>query len=146
MTVKRKHMRRVTRGQQAAVCALILVGVTVSKASEIVGASYGIMRPYIPDSFAKHKGRPVARWKADELDDLKDAYDNRTLTLGRVGELFGTTAQNVREIAKRNGWARRRWTAPKPIRTLTRRQQTAYWKIRPLLGPQRAFVEVTRAA
>lgn len=140
----RKRERRITRGQQAAVCGLILAGLTLSKAAEVVGASYDTLRAYIPDSFASRGRRGGRRWKGDALDDLKEVYDNRTLTLERIGELFGTTASNVREIAKRNGWAKRRWVPPVRIRDLPRKQQTAYWKIRPLLGGQRALVEARR--
>lgn len=138
--------RRIMRGQQAAVCALVLVGIPLFKACLIVGSSYDRMREYIPKSFCKHGGRPVGRWKGEELADLKDAYDNRTLTLERVAALFSTTAPNVREVAKRHGWARRRWVAPKPIRTLPQHQQSTYWKIRPLLGGHRAYLEATRVA
>lgn len=136
--------RRIMRGQQAAVCGLILAGVNLTKSCEIVGSSYDAMRPYIPDSFASKGRRGGRRWKGEALDDLRELYENRTLTLSRVAELFGTTAPNVREIASRNGWAKRRWVPPTPIRSLPRKQQTAYWKIRPLLGPQRAFVEARR--
>lgn len=138
--------RRIMRGQQAAVCGLILAGVSFTQSCEIVGSCYSAMRPYIPDGWAKHGGRKVSRWKGEELADLKELYDNRTLTLERIAALFGTSGSNIREVAKRKGWARRRWVAPKPIRTLSRQQQTTYWKIRPILGGHRAYVEVTRNA
>lgn len=65
---------RVTTGQKAAVCGLILAGVSFTKACDIAGVGYQRVRPYVPDDYRdrtaplpvpvrKMSGRQLARYR-----------------------------------------------------------------------------------
>ncbi len=142
----RVHQKRVMRGQVAAVCGLVLAGVTLSMACRVAGNNYNGLRHYIPASFKVRGTKPGLgrRWRGDELLDLKAAYDSG-MSLAKIGALFDITEGGVRNVATKEGWPPRRAPHPAPLAAFTPAQKGLYRKVRAVLGRQRAYAEAARA-
>lgn len=72
---------RVTNGQRAAVCGLILAGVPFVTACRVAGASRERVRPYIPDDWLK---QPLPKRVRDMSDAERRLYRKLQPIVGRT--------------------------------------------------------------
>lgn len=136
---------RVTNGHRAAVCALILVGLTYPEACRIVGAPPVPLRALLGrDWTGRQQTQRPRRWKGDELRDLEEAYRDRNLSLRSIAQMFGTHPGNISTMAKEHGWPpRSRPHFPRGhIAAMPAEQRRLYLKLRAVVGR----VEAERAA
>lgn len=113
------HVIRVTNGHRAAVCGLMIAGLTLKDAAAVVGVPRQRVRAFIPHEFFRQ--RPIIKWHGELLRDLEEAYFNRTLTATAIHKLFGITPANLCKIANRHGWPKRRLLRKPPPRVVLQR-------------------------
>lgn len=97
---------RTTNGHRAAVCGLILLGMSLHGACAVAGVPYKQMRAVLPPSWrVKRGGNP--KWRGEKLAEIRDAYCEAQLPLARISELYGLSRHMVLYLAKYHGWPRR---------------------------------------
>lgn len=107
-------MGRVTNGQRAAVCGLVLAGVPYGYACFIVGIHPNMMARYVGADWRRKLLAPT-RWTRDKLDELEEVWRDRSIKTETICELFKLTASRLGQIAKQHGFPlRRRGPMPKP--------------------------------
>ena len=122
---------RITNGQRAAVCGLMLCGVPLWKACEIVAAPIKRVRELLPPDWL-HKHQPL-KWRGHAIDGLEECYFDRHIKLETTCELFGIGLSTIYKIARREDWPTRRelarrWRKVKPrasAESLSRHEEAA---------------------
>jgi hypothetical protein len=97
---------RVMVGQVAAVCGLVIAGVSYRMACRIVAITGKRMAPYTPKAYRSN--HPPRKWTGKLLDDIEDAWRNPTLATEFICGLFGIHEGNLCKLARRHGWPKRR--------------------------------------
>lgn len=143
--------QRVTNGQRACVCGLVIAGVTMKAACRVAGVPQRTLREFLPPWWGGHKGGPAGRprkWKDADLAAMKLAWlageGSRS-----IGLRFGLHESAVRRIAQREGWPKRRAgrvvTADHvPVRMMKPAQRHLYNKLRSVLPREQAYAEAMR--
>jgi len=99
-------MARFTVGQKAAICGLVLAGVSFCKACDIVACCDIKAKKYIPRDYHR-VGRAKDwrwRWKGAELERLKAAWWDLSEPVWAHAMDLRTNDRAVRIVAKREGW------------------------------------------
>jgi hypothetical protein len=104
--------QHITKGQRAAVCALILAGISFTKACEIVSAQPKAMSKHVPKDW-RNRLSPKRRWKGDLLAEVKEAWLDRAQRTETIADRYGVTPSQIHNIACREGWPMRP-TGPAP--------------------------------
>ncbi len=120
---------RVTNGHRAAICGLMLAGLTFREACSVVGAPVNSMRELIGPDWRGRIVRP-RKWKGDLLKDLEEMYREPSWTLKRIGALLGISPANICKMAIENGWPPRLRSTPRLLPPMTARQRLDYEKIK----------------
>lgn len=139
--------QRITNGMRAAVCGLMIAGVRYETACRIADAPEKSLRRLMPEGWHRYKRSPY-RWKGQELEDLRNAYDDWNLKVRTISELFGIAPTHLRKLRKIHGWRVRpntmRVCDPKAIANQPVEKQRLYEKLRPVVGREAALREVFR--
>lgn len=123
----RRTPRRITVGQKAAICGLMLASVPLVTACLIVDASYLQVREYIPADFRTLRGRrpKPKKWHNRLLEEVAAVYRDNNIPLATICELYGVSPRGLYYQAVAHGWPKRR-RGPRPMgkRALTRKEHT----------------------
>ena len=96
---------RVTVGEKAAVCGLLLAGIPYYKVCEIVGRGRKVLRAYIPADLRATPGRPQidleTRLKARRL------YEGSRLKVAAIAYETGLNERSILNLSKHDGWTKR---------------------------------------
>lgn len=133
--------QRVTNGHRAAVCGLMIAGLPYGDSCRIVGVPEKTLKKLLPPFWVIYQRRPH-RWKGDELQAIKEAYDDWSLKVETIAELYQTTAGTIRVLAKKHGWRRRPMGGkpnPNSTRNMSRAKYAVYRKVQPILGREVAL-------
>jgi hypothetical protein len=136
---------RVTNGQRAAVCALMLAGTPFMESCRIAGVPYLRMKALLPPDWSQPSVRRAPRWRGQQLEDLAAAYADPALKIKTIAQLFGIQPSYLRRLAAMHGWPRRRkggWGLPVSLRNMTHEQRGLYRKLRPVVGREAAQAAV----
>lgn len=139
----RKHAQRVTNGQRAAVCGLVIAGIAYTKACMIAGVPYrGLKATLPPDWHEWREGR--RRWKPHMLAELYEAWMDPNQKVETIATRYDLTFRAITQIAFREKWPRRRWGTKRPtaLRSMSKEQRRWYLKMQPVLGRDAALAEV----
>ncbi len=137
---------RITNGQRAAVCGLVIAGVSMTQACLIVGAPRALYLKYLPPKWHKQKPRPSI-WFGERLDDLRDAYMDPSQRTRTIAQRYGVHVSFITHMARKHGWPVRlpaNVKKPNSIRTMTPQQRTIYFKLRHIMPRASAVAEATR--
>lgn len=95
---------RVTNGQRAAVCGLVIAGLPMEAACRILGVPYAAMVALLPHDWATMTTR---LWSVADLADMRARWLAGE-TSGAIGKRHGVKHWTVRRIAAAEGWPMRR--------------------------------------
>ena len=131
------------RGEVAALCGLILAGMSYSRACLTLRLSERRMVHYVAADL-RVKTQPPRRWTSDALDELKEYWmaNERTSV---IADRFGVSVSQIVQLVKREGWVRRKkgpLPDPKSIRQQEPKKRRLYRKMRNILGAERAKQEM----
>lgn len=149
----RGHKWVVTNGQRAAICGLVIAGVAIAEACKIVRAPYRSILDLLPPRWHKRRGRGPARWKGDELEQVRVAYLDPLQTTNAIAARHNVTRRAITMLARRHGWKRRRMgrkpkygpkRGPAFLPAMSREQRRLYNKLRPVLGREASLAEARR--
>lgn len=124
---------RVTNGQRAAVCGLMIAGLNFTDACLVADVSQFQVKEFLPPGWIK---RPPAKrtnrcWKGTRLEEVRLAYLDRSLQGREIARRFGMDVNYLYRLAQRNDWPRReRSQHEKPVLNLTPEQRRAFKKLR----------------
>lgn len=124
--------QRLTNGQRACICGLVIAGLSMTEACKIAGVPRDRYAELLPPNWHK-RTRKAIRWKADQLAELREAYCDHAQRTKTIAERYGVTAGQITNLAKKNGWPMRpagHKRKPNSIRSMTPRQRTLYFKLR----------------
>jgi hypothetical protein len=137
---------RVTNGQRAAVCGLILAGVPMDKGCAIAGVPIKQMRDVMAPGW---RGRQVhtPRWRGEKLEQLREAYSELKLSFEAITEQFGISRDMTMYLARQHGWPRRRprfgrKPLPVPVSKMQRDQRNRYRYLQRIIGREAAVQAV----
>ena len=140
----RRHAQRVTNAHRAAVCGLIIAGITYMKACKIVGVPHRALRTVVEPDWYK-RSNPVRRWHLEALLGLQEAWMDPKQKLSTIAARYDISVSMVRMLAHRQGWpCVRRGRQPRSLRSMTKEQRRWYLKMQPVIGRNAALAEVWR--
>jgi len=144
-----RKAQRVTNGHRAAVCGLIIAGVSMIEACRIAGVPRDVMPKYLPAGWhGRHSSsRRVRRWKGEELEGLREAYCDPNQRTATIAARYGVCVSQVNNLARKHGWPMRRaGRKPKPdsVRSMSPQQRTVYFKLRSIMPAPAAVQEALR--
>lgn len=137
--------QRVTNGHRAAVCGLVIAGMGMIDACEIVGAPYQLVKASLPPKWHKRHRHP-SRWRGDELAEMLAAFVDPAQKTRTIAARYGVSVDMIRKIAGRHGYKRpkRQPRSPNSLRTMTPKQRTIYFKLRHIMPAAQAAIEACR--
>ncbi len=133
----------ITNCQRGAVCALILVGMSMTDAAKVVRAPYRAMRAMLPADWRRK--RRACKWSGERLEKARAAFCDHTRTVAQAAESLGMTRQALEQLAHRHGWPPRRRGRPKlanSIRSMDAQHRNLYRKLQPTVGREKALAAV----
>ena len=143
-----RHHQRVTNAHRAAVCGLVLAGLSFGESCRIAGVPYRLLHGLLGADWWSLRGPPPGRglrWRGERLDLLKQAYGDRARSIASVALEFETTPDVVYALAKRHGWPYRRQprpVLPVPLEEMEPSVRRQYLKVRRHLGRDAALRSV----
>lgn len=144
-----RHHQRVTNAHRAAVCGLMLAGLSFGEGCRIVGVPYRLLHGLLGRDWWAKRGPPRGRgktWHGERLERLRLAYGSPSQSVASIARDSGTTKDIVYSLAKRYGWPPRRpqkaHGLPVPVAEMTRPMRLRYLKVRAVLGRDAAIEEV----
>lgn len=133
---------RTTNGHRAAVCGLVIAGLSLTQACEIVGVPYQQMRDLLGPWHDKRKQhRP--KWNVALVNELREDWFDTSQKLKTIAARYDTTPRQLNLIAMREGWPRhlRKHGPPRSatsILSLTPEKRRRFWKLARVLGRESA--------
>lgn len=132
-----RKAQRVTNGHRAAVCGLIIAGLSMIEACRIAGVPRDVLPKYLPAGWHdRHSKRRARRWKGEELESLREAYCDPCQRTVTIAARYGVHVSQINNLARREGWPLRppgKRRKPTGIRSMTPQQRTAYFKLRSIM-------------
>ncbi len=130
--------QRVTNGQRAAVCALMLCGQPFIESCKVVGAPYRLIQGVLPpDWWAVRRMRP-RKWFGDGLRAVEEAYRDPSIPMETIATAYGLSRRHITSLAVRHGWPRRPRgkgkPLPVPVMKLTPEMRNRFVKLRRIIG------------
>lgn len=104
--------QRITNGHRAAVCGLILAGVSVIASCKIVGAPYLQMKKFLPKDW-QERVTPRTKWTHAKLVAMRRDYANPNMQRWQIAIRHHTTVAMVQYLARREGWPYKPMGRPK---------------------------------
>jgi hypothetical protein len=100
-------------GQRAAIHGLLILGLSTTKISWVLGVSPHIVRRHVapdwmPRSAWRHEKHPKRPRKNLRHAEVIAFHDNGKRTMQEVGDRFGVTREYIRQVLARHGIATRR--------------------------------------
>jgi hypothetical protein len=138
------HKWIVTNGQRAAICGLVIAGVPIAMACKIVRAPYVSALSLLPPRWHKRRPSGPTRWKGNELEQVKKAYQDASKPVREIAAWHGVSRRAIHLLASKHGWRRRQLGRPKIGVEMSPEQRRLYKKIRPVLGREAALQEALR--
>lgn len=129
--------QRITNGQRAAVCALVIAGQPFVESCKVAGAPYrGLQAVLALDWWERQPRR--RRWFGEELRSLEESYRDTSLRLDTVAALFSTSRREVQYLATEHGWPRRQWgrgrRLPTSLSKMDAERRNRFVKLRRIIG------------
>lgn len=124
-----KSSQRITSGHRAAVCGLVIAGITYAQACKIAGIPYRLMKSELPEGWHLC-GRKRRRWQGAELDEIHAAYMDTNQKATTIATRHGITAHMLDFLAQREGWPPRR-QIKRGARQAAQRRATLQMEMRP---------------
>lgn len=124
--------QRITNGQRAAVCGLIIAGLTMTESCRIVGIPRNRFSELVPPNWHARSRKP-RRWRPEQLSALCADYHDPAQRTQTIADRYGVSVSQISKLAKIHGWTMRvPGNKPKPgsIRSMTPQQRTHYFKLR----------------
>jgi hypothetical protein len=140
-----RKAQRVTNGHRAAVCGLIIAGLSMIEACRIAGVPRDLLPKYLPPGWHYRYRKPARRWKGEELESLREAYCDHSQRTVTIAARYGVHVSQINQLAKRHGWPPRppgRKPKANSIRSMSPQQRTAYFKLRSIMPPAEAAARV----
>lgn len=103
-----RHISRVTNGQRAAVCGLVIAGVSFTDACKIVDVSRPRLKAVLPVGWTKYvRSGKTRSWKGEVLEQIRLAYLDQSQTGKDIARRFNIDVSYVYQLARVHGWRRR---------------------------------------
>lgn len=132
-----RKAQRVTNGHRAAVCGLVIAGLSMTEACRIAGVPRDVLPKYLPPGWHdRRSNRRTRRWKGEELASLREAYCDLSQRTATIAARYGVCVSMINNIARREGWPQRhpgRKRKPTGIRSMSPQQRTTYFKLRSIM-------------
>lgn len=130
--------QRVTNGERAAVCALVIAGMPFVETCQMLGVPYRNVQAVLPRDWWHPRRRRPSRWSGDVLLALEDAYRQRALKLDTIAAMFNTSRRQIECLAQRHGWPKRTRgkgpPLPIPLAKLSPEDRNRFVKLRRIIG------------
>jgi len=143
-----RKAQRITNGHRAAVCGLVIAGLSMTEACRIVGVPRDILPSYLPPGWHdRRSSRRTRRWKGEELAGLREAYCDLSQKTATIAARYGVHVSQINKLANLHGWPRRpagRTRKPTGIRSMSPQQRTAYFKLRTIMPSADAAAQACR--
>lgn len=142
-----RKAQRVTNGHRAAVCGLIIAGLTMIEACRIAGVPRDVMPKYLPQGWHDRHRKRARRWRGEELESLREAYLDPTQKTTTIAARYGVHPSQITKLAHQHSWpVRPTGSARRPtsIRSMSPQQRTAYFKLRSIMPPAAAAEQACR--
>ncbi len=131
---------RVSNGQRATVCGLVLVGVPFPEACSIAGVRSGVMTPYVGKDWTVRTQRP-SRWTLDQVEALAEVWRDPNIKVAQIAASFGVCVEQIWRVAtKHNLGHRPTWKAvnPRSVAQQPKETRLRYRRKRNVYGAARA--------
>ena len=111
------RVRRITNGERAAICGLVIAGQPFIRTCRMLGVPYKAMLDLLPDDWRGRQLSPAwnKRWKGPLLKELEAAWCDFSIPTRTLVEIFKTSRDNLRRLARENDWPRRPIGGKKPL-------------------------------
>ncbi len=138
--------QRITNGHRAAVCGLVIAGLSMTEACKIVGVPRDMYLSWLPPGWHKPKPRP-SRWFGERLEALREAYLDPNQKTRTIAARYDVHVSFITHMARKHGWPLRQVgnvRKPNSIRSMTAKQRTIYFKLRHIMPRTSAAAEACR--
>lgn len=129
--------QRITNGQRAAVCALILAGVGYVKSCRIAGVPDRSLRSLLGKDWWGRQGSRSKVWRGDKLLAVKSAYLS-DLPMQDIVAGYGISRRHLVSLAHAHGWplrSRGKGSAlPVALAKMPDEKRNRYKKLQRILG------------
>lgn len=130
--------QRIMKGQRAAVCGLVIAGVSMPTACAIAGVSPPRMSRMLPYRWARYR-TPPKFWTDERLDEARELWFGAKTT-AEIADRMGVTTNALWTVASKNGWGKRGRLRLRPVlHTLPPTQRYLYQKLRASLPHEEAL-------
>lgn len=102
MPTRASHYR-ITNGHRAAVCGLVIAGVSLGDSCKIVGVPYAMLRDSLPDGWHRRAWLPY-RWRGAEIEELYEDWMDTAQRAESIANRYGISGTRLRQIARTNGF------------------------------------------
>jgi hypothetical protein len=140
-----RKAQRVTNGHRAAVCGLVIAGVSMTEACRIAGVPREVLPKYLPAGWHdRRSSRRTRRWKGEELAGLREAYCDLNQKTATIAARYDVHVSQIYRLAHLHGWPRRLpggARKPNSIRSMSPKQRTVYFKLRTIMPPAAAAAQ-----
>ena len=121
---------RITNGQRAAFCGLMIAGLAFRDAAAVADVSQQLIHGFLPDGWLDGSPpvRRYASWKGAKLEELRVAYADTTISGVEVAARFGMHREYLFRLAAKKGFSRAR--SPAFVAALPADQRRTYEKLR----------------
>jgi len=140
-----RKAQRVTNGHRAAVCGLVIAGVSMTDACRIAGVPRDVLPKFLPAGWHdRRSSRRTRRWKGEELAGLREAYCDPNQKTATIAARYGVHVSQINKLAQQHGWPRRlpgKARKANSIRSMSPQQRTAYFKLRTIMPPAAAAAQ-----
>jgi hypothetical protein len=136
----RSSRHRLTNGHRAAVCGLQIAGLSLTQACQIVGIPYKQMRDHLGGWHKKKHAK--RRWKGELLDEVREAWCDRTQKVATIAERFQTTPRQLTLLANREDWPKRKRGPARgkhSVLSMDADKRRRFWKLARVLGRSAAI-------
>lgn len=127
-----RFVARVTNAQRAAVCGLVIAGVTAPIACEIAGVSIRGLAGALPGGWLNAVRRNPRRLHKATVEKIRLEYMDRTKRAADIAKKYGIHPCYLSKLASRQGWTLRgrgHWGPRKSV-LMTREQRLTFNKLR----------------
>lgn len=142
---------RITNGQRAGFCGLMIAGLRYADACAVVDVSQQLIQDVLPERWLA--GPPPARryksWKGERLEQIRLAYADPNQSARNIADRFNLPLAYLYRLVRLHDWPRRihkgRVPGTRLIDTLTSDQRRIYNKLRNNgIGRPAAYAEALR--
>jgi hypothetical protein len=148
LTRPRAVAQPILNGQRAAVCALVIAGVSLTLACKILHVPYRGLQATLP--YGWHTRTATRRkWRGELLEQIHEAWMDKNQRVRTIAERHGISFRMVSFLAHREGWGKRRRgprRSPVGLRAMKPAQLRWYNKMRPIIGREAALKHVWAGA